>query len=179
MRHAPNISFRVGPRNFRVHVGSRDELRAIVETVGEIDAISAFRKQWPANGIADEADVLRYVRLLSLLATDSKNGYGAIPVLFPLLNSTGEYPDPSGSLEVSDALELAYRLRAVFRENVPIDIRDTDDLLRAKQSVMQAQADNVAFGPADAQIHGLLRQFVVGSDLLLPARAGKENSAAY
>jgi hypothetical protein len=162
----PNISFRLDSRNLDASVGSRDELRALVETVGEIEAIVAFRSRWPANGVADEADVLCFLRLLSLLATDSRNGYGAIPVLFPLLANGGMDAAPIASLAVADALDLAYRSRAVFRELVPYRIHTVGDLSRAKLSVQNALSGISVQTPIDAQIADLLQQFVDGADLL-------------
>ncbi len=80
------LSFDVGMRTYTATLGTKEELRALLEAVGEVDAISMFRQQIPRTSAVDEAEVLRFVRLLSLLATDGKSGYAAIPVLFPLLS---------------------------------------------------------------------------------------------
>lgn len=162
------ISFRVGLNDFSASVRSRKELRAVVETVGEIDAVRSFRKRWPASDSPDEADVLCFIRLLSLLASDSSYGYEAIPVLFPLLSATRENSGDSAALLVVDALHLAYELRVLFQELVPFPIDNTDDLRNAKLSVMRALAADVgAELRIDTQVSSLLQQFVVGSDLLL------------
>ncbi|HNP36416.1 MAG TPA: hypothetical protein PKK10_11240 [Woeseiaceae bacterium] len=170
-RNVPNIAFRVGRQNYNAFVGSTDELRAVLETVGDIDAIMSFRTQWPIDQTVSEADVLCFVRLLSLLATESQNGYSAIPVLFPMLSAPGEQSGHPVLLTVGDAMEVAYRLRATFREWVPYGIHDTNDLLRAKLSVMQGLADATTASRIDAEVSNLLEQFVIGSDLLLTPKA--------
>lgn len=174
----PNIAFHLDSRSLEAIVGSRDELRALVETVGEIEAIRSFRDKWPASGDADEADVLSFLRLLSLLATDSKNGYGAIPVLFPLLAGGGMDAAPTASLAVADALELAYQARAAFRKLVPYRIHDAGDLWRAKLLVRNALTGVAAHSPIDTQITDLLQQFVDGADLLLAAVTPKQKNVA-
>jgi hypothetical protein len=166
-----HLSFDVGMRTYTATLGTKQELRALLEAVGEVDAISMFTQQMPSRSATDEAEVLRYTRLLSLLATDSKSGYAAIPVLFPLLSEGADEFPAAGtrSVPVADALDLAYRVREAFRLIVPFPIRDTDELLRAKLAVMQALAAGGEYLAGDERIRSLLNQFVNGSDLLLAA----------
>jgi hypothetical protein len=161
-----NVSFNVGARPYTAVLSTKRELRALVETVGDVDAITAFRRQVTGPSTADEAEVLIFVRLLALLATDGNSGYAAIPVLFPLLQERADngYASTTDSLQIADALELAYQAREQFCQIVPFAIRDTEDLLNAKLAVMQSLAD---FGTADERLTSLLYQFVSGSDLLL------------
>jgi hypothetical protein len=173
------LSFAVGMRSYTATLGTRQELRALLEAVGEVDAISMFTQQMPSRSATDEGEVLRFTRLLSLLATDGKSGYAAIPVLFPLL-SEGADEVPSAetkSVRVADALELAYQVREAFRLIVPFPIRDTDELLRAKLAVMQALAAGGEYVAGDERITSLLDQFVTGSDLLLAAAIAEQAMA--
>jgi hypothetical protein len=168
------LSFVVGERNYTATVRSKEELRALLETVGEVDATAMLRQQSPGGGALneapfDEAQVLSYIRLLSLLATDGKNGYAAIPVLFPLLSNGTDTPATAanGSLQIADALDVAYRARDEFRQLVPFPIRDSADLLSAKLTVMQALAERDISPTGDVRVKALLDRFVIGADLLL------------
>lgn len=165
------LSFDVGLRTYTAMLGSKEELRALVETVGEVDAVSMFSQQMPGGSARNEVEVLRFIRLLSLLATDGKSGYAAIPVLFPLLSEDNIISKES--LRISDALDLAYQVREAFRKIVPYPIRDTDELLSAKLTVTNALAAGGDFHAADERISSLLNQFVDGSDLLLTATAAQ------
>ncbi len=166
---AAELSFDVGMRTYTAILGTKEELRALVETIGEVDATTMFRQQMPGHSPRDEAAVLRFIRLLSLLATDGKSGYAAIPVLFPLLSEGAVEVHPAGTeaLRIADALDLAYQVREAFRQIVPFPIRDTDELLSAKLTVMRALAEGGDYQAADERIRSLLDQFVNGSDLLL------------
>jgi hypothetical protein len=130
----------------------------------------------PSRSATDEAEVLRFIRLLSLLATDGKSGYAAIPVLLPLLSEgADEHPTAeTRPVPVADALDLAYRVREAFRLIVPFPIRDTDELLRAKLAVTQALAKGGEYLAGDERITSLLDQFVIGSDLLLAAAIAEQ-----
>lgn len=169
------LPFSVDLRNYTAVLGSKEELRALVETVGEVDAIARFRQQVPGGLVRDEADVLGFIRLLSLLATHGKSGYAAIPVLYPRLNGSNDnlHDDAPASLRIADALDLAYRARDAFRRIVPFAIRDTDELLNAKLAVMEALAEG-SDGLADERIVSLLEGFVTGADLLLVTTVAQE-----
>jgi hypothetical protein len=171
-----SLSFNVGMRTYTANLGTKQELRALVEAVGEVDAINKFTQQMPSRSATDEAEVLRFTRLLSLLATDGKSGYAAIPVLLPLLSEgADEHPTAeTRSVPVADALDLAYRVREAFRLIVPFPIRDTNELLRAKLAVTQALAAGGEYLAGDERITSLLDQFVIGSDLLLAAAIEKQ-----
>jgi hypothetical protein len=163
------LSFEVGSRTYTATLGTKQELRALVEAIGEVDAISMFTQQMPGRGARDEAEVLRFIRLLSLLATDGKSGYAAIPVLFPLLVEGADDANAAGtgSLRIADALNLAYEVRAAFRRIVRFPIRDTEELHDARLAVMKALAEGGDYVATDERISSLLDQFVNGSELLL------------
>lgn len=169
-----SVTFDVGDRSYTAILGTRDELRALLETVGEVDATAQFRQQMPDRDGLDEADVLSFVRLLSLLATDGKNGYAGIPVLFPLLNeqADGMRDADRATLRIADALDLAYRVRAAFREIVPFPIRDTNDLLDAKLAIMETLAYGGHHRSTDERV--LLERFVSESDLLLTTTVARQ-----
>ncbi len=171
-----SLSFDVGMRTYTATLSTKEELRALVETVGEVDAVAMFRQQMPGRSALDEAEVLRFVRLLSLLATDGQSGYAAIPVLFPLLSEDADkvYTAKTESLRIADALDLAFQAREAFRQIVPSPIRDTDELLGAKLTVMTALAKGGDYQAADDRITSLLDQFVNGSDLLLATTIAQE-----
>ena len=171
-----NLSFDVGMRSYTAILGTKEELRALVETVGEVDAVTMFRRQMPGRSAFDEAEVLRFIRLLSLLATDGQSGYAAIPVLFPLLSEGADevHSAETESLRIADALDLAYQARDAFRQIVPSSIRDTDELLSAKLTVMKALAKGGDYHAADDRITSLLDQFVNGADLLLATTIAQE-----
>jgi hypothetical protein len=172
------IAFTVDGQGYMAAVDSRDQFRAIVETVGDVEAIRAFRAKWPGNDVPDEVDVLRYLRLLSLLATDGRNGYGAIPVLRPVFSTPAEAgPDPL-SVPVAESLDLAYRLRARFRKLVSFPLRDIDDLRRANQLVSRALENPEPVELMDSRIANLLEQFVTGTDILLAADPPTRKSTA-
>jgi hypothetical protein len=166
-----HVTFEVGRRTYTATLGTRQELRALLEAIGEVDAVSVFKQQVPRRGARDEAEVLRFIRLLSLLATDGKSGYAAIPVLFPLLSGGADDLDSARieTLQVADALALAYEVRAAFRRIVPFPIRDTDALQSANLAVMKALSEGGENAAVDERISSLLDQFVIGTDLLLAA----------
>jgi hypothetical protein len=163
------LSFDVGRRSYTATLRTKQELRALLEAIGEVDAVSMFTQQMPSRDARDEAEVLRFIRLLSLLATDGKSGYAAIPVLFPLLSEGADDVNAAetGSLRIADALDLAYEVRAAFRRIVRFPIRDTEELQDAKLAVMKALAEGGDYLATDERISALLDQFVNGSDLLL------------
>jgi hypothetical protein len=163
------LSFDVGESSFTAILSTKKELRALLETVGDADAIAAFRREVAGRSTVDEAEVLIFIRLLSLLATDGKSGYAAIPVLLPLIfeRTVAEYAASTESLRIADALALAYRARELFRRIAPFAIDDTQDLLNAKLAVMQALAERKDSELADEQLIELLDRFVTGTDLLL------------
>jgi hypothetical protein len=163
------LSFTVGVRPYTAILGTKEELRALLETVGDIDAIAMFKRQRADRSPVDEADVLRFVRLLALLGTDARNGYAAIPVLLPLLNDDAEGVNNADvvSFRIADALELAYEARAAFRRTVPFSIRDTGQLHNARLAVARALAAGGEYRAVDRRIRSLLHQFVAGSNLLL------------
>jgi hypothetical protein len=171
---AVSFPFSVDLRSYIAVLGNKEELRALVETVGEVDAIAKFRQQVSPQPARDEAEVLSFVRLVSLLATDGRSGYAAIPVLYPMLSESAdeERTAESESLRIADALDLAYRARDVFRQIVPFGIRDTDELLSAKLTVMKALAEGSDI--PDDRIASLLEQFVTGADLLLATTLAQE-----
>jgi hypothetical protein len=178
-RHAETgsaiLSFTVGARRFNAVLSSKEEFRALLETVGEVDAVTTFREQMPRRRAVDEAEVLCFIRLLSLLATDGRSGYAAIPVLFPLLSAVGAdgHTAEAESLLIVDALELAFEVRDVFRQIVPFEIRSLGELLNAKLAVSQALEDG-AHQEEDVRVTALLEQFVAGSDLLLATTIAQE-----
>jgi hypothetical protein len=182
------LSFTLGTRRWSADLNSADELRALVETVGDVDAIAAFRGEMRSAGPADEADVLAFIRLLSLFATRSSNGYAAVPVLFPLLSGSGDdesggqaqglrmQPLQAAPLQVADALALAYEARAAFLDIVPFPVRTPDDLLGARLAVMQALAEGGVYRAGDERVEALLHRFVTGADLLLPTLLAQEKT---
>lgn len=163
------FSFVVGSRKRAACLTTKEELRAVLETVGDVEATSRFRGTTFGRPRADEAEILAFARLLALLATDGKNGYAAIPVLYPLLDGDADGVDDAEAacLPVADALQLAYRARAVFRRVVPFAVRDNESLLMAKLAVMQALSEADGGAASDARLTGLLNRFVSGADLLL------------
>lgn len=170
------LTFNVGERPYTAMFGSTEELRALVETVGDIDAIAAFRQRMATPGTFDEAEVFIFIRLLSLLTTDGKSGYAAIPVLYPLLSraSNDESPGGAATLRVAEAMEHSFLARAAFREIVPFAIRDRDDLLHARAAVMRALSEDRQFQAADQRVTSLLARFVTGSGLLLESTYANE-----
>lgn len=167
---AVSLPFRAAARRYTAVLHNKEELRALLETVGEIDAIATFRRQMPKRP-RDEADVLGFIRLLSLLATDGRSGYAAIPVLYPMLTESAHAATPE-ALHIADALAMAYELRTAFRRIVPFAIHDTEALLRAKLNVMEALAGGGRV--ADDRTATLLEQFVTGADLLLVTSVAHE-----
>jgi hypothetical protein len=164
-----NLSFEVGELSYTAALSTKKELRALLETVGDADAIATFRQESETHRTVDEAEVLTFIRLLSLLATDGMSGYAAIPVMLPLVSERGEggYAGATESLRIADSLALAYRARELFSRIVPFAIRDTQDLLNAKFAVMQALAEDEDNETSDERLIALLDQFVIGCDLLL------------
>ncbi|HEX5789440.1 MAG TPA: hypothetical protein VFY03_14745 [Woeseiaceae bacterium] len=182
------LSFTLGTRSWLADLNSADELRALVETVGDVDAIAAFRSEMGSAGPTDEADVLAFIRLLSLFATRGSNGYAAVPVLCPLLigseddvsGGQAERPQPRdlqrGPLQVADALALAYAARTAFLDIVPFPIRTPDDLLGARLAVMEALAEGRVHRVGDERVDALLHRFVTGAELLLPTLLAQEKT---
>lgn len=174
------LSFTLGTRSWSADLNSADELRALVETVGDVDAIAAFRREMRSTGTADEAEVLAFIRLLSLFATRGSNGYAAVPVLFPLLSGSGDGAQAerlqAGPLQVADALSLAYAARAAFLDIVPFPIRTPEDLLGARLAVMEALAEGGVCRAGDERVKALLDRFVTGADLLLPTLLAQEKT---
>ena len=168
-RRSVRLSFDVGTRTMTAIVTTRDELRALVETVGDLDAGRAFRADASQRVATDEAAILGYVRLLALLATDSDSGYAAIPVLRTLFAerlAAGSDVDAT-PFSVADALAVAFAARAAFREIVPFPVRNSDDLLGAKLAVKRALGDDALLHVGNDRLIGLLDDFVSGAELLL------------
>jgi hypothetical protein len=171
-----NLSFEVGESSYTAILSNKKELRALLETIGDADAITAFKRENATRSSGDEAEVLNFIRLLSLLATNGKSGYAAIPVLLPLVSERTDdesvaTPEP---LRIADALALAYRTRELFRRIVPFAIRDTHDLQHAKVAVMHAVAADGARATTEQALLQLLDRFVIGSDLLLATSLADE-----
>lgn len=168
------LRFSVATQPYTATVGNRRELRALLETVGDVEAVTRFRTQMADGTSRDEADVLMYLRLISMLATDGRYGYAAIPVLFPALtgDADGGQLAERAPVSVSDALTVAYRARSAFRTIVPFRLRHPEDLLRAQFIVADALAD--ADAAIDGPVRSLLERFVVGADILLPPRVAQQ-----
>lgn len=167
---ALHLSFQSGVESKTACVSRKEELRALLEALGDVDAVSMYRSSGYGHGSADEANVFGFARLLALLATDGKSGYAAIPVLYPLLDdhANQEYEATAGCLQVADALVLAYKARAAFRQLVPFAIGDAESLLAAKLNVMAALSEEAEYsGAADERLTALLERFVTDADLLL------------
>jgi hypothetical protein len=163
-----HFSFEVGSRSYTACVGTRDELRALLEVLGDVDAISRVRGEESGRNSADETEVFSFARLLALLATDSKNGYAAIPVLYPMLNGQDDVHNAErGCLPIADALKLAYKAREAFRQLVTFSISDVETLSTAKLTVMRALSDDSYLLTAGEQLTAILHRFVTGADLLL------------
>lgn len=164
-----SLTFKVGTRACTANLSTKEELRALVETVGDVDAIAGFNDLDRGGRSATEVEVFVLARLLSLLATDGNNGYAAIPVLAPLLAEVAG--DANGAqpfeLLVADGLNLAYKVRKQFRRHVPFAIRDTQDLLTAQQIIMRLLSEDGVLLATDPRLRALLQQFVTGVELLL------------
>jgi hypothetical protein len=170
------VSFDAGQFSFTATLRTEKELRALLETVGDADAIAAFRKEFAGASTVDEAEVLSFVRLLSLLATDGRSGYAAIPVLLPLIfdQDVDEYVASTETLRISDALTLAYRARASFGRIAPFAIRAPQDLMRARSAVMQALAEGKDTDLTDQRVRTLFDRFVTGAEFLLASTSEDE-----
>jgi len=156
------LQFSVNGNGLTVFVSNREELRAVVETVGDVEATTEFRHRRPRTSANDEADILRLVRLISLLTTDATTGYAAIPVMFKAVGAADE------TVDVRAALATAYRLRRAFRELVPFAVTTPESLREAARRVetaLYSPAHSPNWEPGD---HKFFEEFVVGVSQIWP-----------
>lgn len=125
-----------------------EDLRMILEALGDFEATAALRAASPPGADADEADTLFAARLLAMFLGERENAYTALPALVHEYNRAGAASANRRLAEIRRSVRLA---RETVRRELSNGNRDLDELTLA---TLAARLENAGadgrLAPGDA-----------------------------
>ena len=141
-----------------------DDLRTILEALGDFEATAAVRAGMPAATAADEADTLFAARLLAMFLLERENAYTALPALVREYSRVGVAPANRRLAEIRRSVHLA---RDTVRRALRTGGEDPKNLsLPELAERLHRAADRGALEPGDTLANELVRLLVPALRLL-------------
>lgn len=166
--HCAFLSRELGDTSLRSPI-LRSDLVSLIEAIGDIEAIDAFRREFGVSSAVDEGDVLLAARIVALFSSRKQNVYSLIPAFTVDFDERG-FAAAAGQVAshkaaVTTARQIYFSIAGSRRRPA----RHLGALLQQAQSVRDALASDDAARDLEPMTRTLLSLFPAAVDVLANA----------